>query len=83
VLLCCSYHTKHIDTLCDDNADCFLSLKLESNHWALKGSALSNLVNVTLRGDTKSLKPSCFNARLYCYRMRKFYPVFFHMFISN
>lgn len=44
---------------------------------------LSHLVNVTMRGDIKSSKCSYFNARFYVNRMRKLYPVSFHMFISN
>jgi hypothetical protein len=46
----------------------------QSNHWALKGSVLRRLVNVTMKGDSKSSKRSCFKTRLYVYRMRKFYP---------
>jgi hypothetical protein len=47
----------------------------QSNHWALKGDILRHLVNVTMKGECKSLKRSCFKTRLYVYRIRKFYPV--------
>ena len=49
----------------------------------LRKVVLSHLLNVTMRGDIKSLKCSCFSARFYVNRMRKFYPFSFHMFISN